>query len=68
MVRALRARIYQGDDEELPPTWKLNRRERVLSRLIPFDKACSAMSIIYRNHAPLPQAGRAPLVVYVPLP
>ena len=70
MVRALRARIYQGGDRELPNSWKdkLNNHEVELSRLIPFRHACSAMSTIYRNHAPLPQGFDAPLEVTVPLP
>ena len=70
MVRALRARIHQGGDRELPNSWKdkLNNHEVELSRLIPFRHACSAMSTIYRNHAPLPQGFDAPLEVTVPLP
>ncbi len=70
MVRALRARIYHGDGE-IPRSWKLNPREMELSRLIPsVDLACSAMSTIYRNHAPLPQGldARRALEVTVPLP
>ncbi len=67
LVRALRARIYQGDDEPLATSWrrKLSSHEAELSRAIPASKACDAMQTVLTNHAKLPEAR---IFVTVPLP
>ncbi len=57
MVRALRARIYQGDDEELAGSWrkrhKYSAAEYALSRAMPFSRACAAMKVLLDNRVPL---------------
>ena len=68
LVRALRARIYQGNDEKLSASWqkRLSSHEVELSQAIPVSQACRAMQIVLQNHAPLPADTR--IFVTVPLP